>query len=69
MDSIHAIEVNRASVRQLTRHPYLRFEDARAIYTLRRNRFSLHDIEELRAIPTLSDSLLVRLTPYLSFQE
>lgn len=69
MDSIHAIEVNRASVRQLTRHPYLRFEDARAIYTLRRNRFCLHDIEELRAIPTLSDSLLVRLTPYLSFQE
>lgn len=68
-DSIHAIEVNRASVRRLARHPYIRFEDARAIYTLRRNRFALHDMEELRAIPTLSDSLLMRLTPYLSFQE
>ena len=68
-DSIHAIEVNRASVRRLARHPYIRFEDARAIYTLRRNRFVLHDMEELRAIPTLSDSLLMRLTPYLSFQE
>lgn len=68
-DSIHAIEVNKASVRRLARHPYIRFEDARAIYTLRRNRFALHDMEELRAIPTLSDSLLMRLTPYLSFQE
>ncbi|MGN0236045.1 MAG: helix-hairpin-helix domain-containing protein [Paludibacteraceae bacterium] len=68
-DSVHTIAVNKASVRRLARHPYIRFEEARAIYTLRRNRFVLHGMDELRAIPTLSDSLLLRLEPYLSFQE
>ncbi len=67
-DSIHPIAVNHASVHRLQRHPYLRFEQAQALYALRRNRFRLTSIDELRSVACFSDSDIVRLIPYLSFE-
>ena len=67
-DSVRLLRVNSMSVRRLSSHPYLRFEDAKAIYTLRRNRFRLDSIGELKALPTLSDSVIEKITPYLSFE-
>ncbi len=67
-DSVHPIAVNHASVQRLQRHPYLRFEQAQALYTLRRNRFRLSHIEELQSLSCFSDSDIIRLTPYLSFE-
>lgn len=67
-DSVRLLRVNSLSVRRLAAHPYLRFEDAKAIYTLRRNRFTLDSIGELRAIPTLPDSVVEKIAPYLSFE-
>ena len=67
-DSVRLLRVNSLSVRRLAAHPYLRFEDAKAIYTLRRNRFTLDSIGELRAIPTLPDSVIEKIAPYLSFE-
>ena len=67
-DSVRLLRVNSLSVRRLAAHPYLRFEDAKAIYTLRRNRFTLDSIGDLRAIPTLPDSVIEKITPYLSFE-
>ena len=67
-DSVRLLQVNSLSVRRLAAHPYLRFEDAKAIYTLRRNRFTLDSIGDLRAIPTLPDSVIEKIAPYLSFE-
>ena len=67
-DSVRLLRVNSLSVRRLAAHPYLRFEDAKAIYTLRRNRFTLDSIGELRTIPTLPDSVIEKIAPYLSFE-
>ncbi len=68
-DSIRPIAVNHTSVRTLQRHPYLRYEQAKALYTLRRNRFRLSSIDELRSLPEFTPADIERLTPYLSFEE
>lgn len=68
-DSIRPIAVNHASVRTLQRHPYLRYEQAKALYTLRRNRFRLSSIDELRPLPEFTSADIERLTPYLSFEQ
>lgn len=65
---IQTLNVNRCSTAALQRHPYLRFQQAKAIYTLRRQRIRLHSIDDLRSLPDLSPSDLSRLTPYLSFE-
>ena len=65
---IQTLNVNRCSTAALQRHPYLRFQQAKAIYTLRRQRIRLHSIDDLRSLPELTEDDLHRLTPYLSFE-
>lgn len=64
---ITVINVNHSSVERLQRHPYISFTQAKAIYTLRRNRFHLNSIEELAELDCLSETDITRLRPYLSF--
>lgn len=65
---VQAIPVNSCSVERLQRHPYLRFEQAKAIYTLRRRNIKLKSPEDLHALPELSKEDIERITPYLSFK-
>ena len=67
-DSIRPVPVNHSSVQRLQHHPYLRFEQAKALYTLRRNRFKLKSIDELRSLPEFTEQDLERLKWYLSFE-
>jgi hypothetical protein len=60
--------VNNSSTERLNRHPYLRFEQAKAIYTLRRKHIRLTSINDLRTLPELTEDDLLRLEPYLSFE-
>ena len=64
---VETMDVNRCNTAVLARHPYLRYEQAKAIYTLRRKNVRLKGIEELRALPELSDEDIERLKPYLRF--
>lgn len=66
--AIIPLDVNRCSTNALQRHPYLRFNQAKAIYSLRRERIRLHSLDDLRSLPELSDSDLLRLAPYLRFE-
>lgn len=65
--AIRTLPVNRCSKEALQRHPYLRYAQASAIYSLRRKRVRLHSIDELRELPELTDEDVRRLTPYLRF--
>lgn len=65
---IQKIPVNSCSADRLQQHPYLRYHQAKAIYSLRRKNVRLRSIDELRAIPELSPDDLSRLAPYLSFE-
>ena len=69
LDSVKVVplRVNMAHVESLQRHPYLSFEQAKAIYELRRRKIRLKSIDQLRTLDCLSESDLLRLQPYLSF--
>ena len=62
------LPVNSASIDRLAQHPYLRYEQAKAIYTLRRKRFRLKSIDDLHDLPELTQDDIRRIAPYLSFE-
>lgn len=68
-DSVTRMRVNYIGVDKLQRHPYLNFTQAKAIYELRRNKFYLKSIDELRELPCLTEEDIRRLEPYLSFEK
>jgi DNA uptake protein ComE-like DNA-binding protein len=65
---IQPLSVNSCSVERLQRHPYLRYEQAKALYQLRRSRVRLQSIDDLRSLPEITESDFLRLTPYLRFE-
>ena len=65
---VQRINVNTCSIDRLQRHPYLRYNQAKAIYTLRRQRLHLSSIGDLASLPELSPDDLLRLAPYLAFE-
>ena len=66
---IQPISINHASPQQLARHPYLRFEQAQAIYQLRRRKMHLDSIQQLLIIDDFSAEKLQKLAPYLKFDK
>lgn len=67
-DSVRPIAVNRASVDRLQRHPYISYTLAKEIYDLRRRRVRLRQMSDLSDLPHMTDSLSLRLAPYLNFE-
>jgi len=65
---ITPLRINSCDISTLQRHPYLRYEQAKAIYNLRRKQLRLTSLDDLRALPELSDSALQRIAPYLCFE-
>jgi len=61
------IPVNTCSIDRLQRHPYLRYEQAKAIYQLRRKHVRLQSMDELRDLQEMTENDLHRIAPYLSF--
>ena len=70
LDSIivDPLPVNSASLERLQRHPYLSFEQAKAIYELRRRKVRLNSIEALEQLDCFTPEELLRVAPYLSFK-
>ena len=66
--AIEPLNVNVCSIERLQRHPYLRYDQAKAIYALRRKRVRLSSIDDLRSLSALTEEDLHRLTPYLKFE-
>ena len=64
-DSVHKMPVNRMSAGALSKHPYLRFDQAKAVYEQRRRKFNLKTIDDIR--PLIGDSLATKIQPYLDF--
>ncbi len=65
---IQLLPVNSLTASELAQHPYLRFEQAKAIYTLRRKYVYLTSLDDLRTLHELSEKDLQRIAPYLSFE-
>ena len=65
---IERMKVNECSTDRLQEHPYLRYNQAKAIYNLRRKKVKLSSIEELKVLPELTEEDIKRIAPYLSFE-
>lgn len=61
------LDVNHLSVRQLMRHPYLSFYQAKALVEHRQKHGLLSGVSELKQIEGFSDEHIQRLAPYLLF--
>lgn len=61
------LQVNKLTLNQLKRHPYINFYQARAIMDYRRLYGSLKTLEDLRLLNEFSDTDIERLQYYLSF--
>lgn len=71
LDSIEVeqVDVNSCGVKQLMRLPYLRFEQAQAIYDLRRKKMRLDSAEQLLQIKGMDAETLEKVAPYLKFSK
>lgn len=63
------INVNKASIEKLKRHPYIKtFQRAKAIYEYRRKKVKLENIRQLKHLEEFTEEDWVKLEPYLSFE-
>lgn len=61
------MNVNKLTLSQLRRHPYMSFYRARAILDYRRLKGNLHSLSDLRLLEDFSPSDIERLSPYIEF--
>ena len=66
---VNPMNINKVGVQRLSKHPYLRFEQAKAIYELRRKYVRLDSIEQLYELDCLSEEAIKKITPYLNFDK
>lgn len=62
------LDVNHLSVRQLMRHPYLSFYQARDLVEYRQKHGPLSSLDELQLLPSFTPEALDRLRPYVEFK-
>ena len=65
---VRQLNVNKCSVSQLSRHPYIRAEQAKAIYQLRRKHIKIADINQLYKADIFTDEQWQQILPYLSLE-
>lgn len=66
-EPVRRLNINRSSAAQLRAHPYISWMMARQILDYRRMRGAIHDIDDLRLLPTFSAPVRERLRPYLDY--
>ena len=64
---VEKLVVNRSRPEVLSRHPYLSFEQAKAIYEYRRKRIRIKSADELKKIKELKEEDIEKLLIYLDF--
>ena len=66
--ALRKIHINTIPLKQLTKHPYIEYYQARDIVKLRNNGVIFRTADDLMAVPSMTDSTLARLLPYISFE-
>ena len=64
--AVRKLELNRATFRELLRHPYLEYRDVQSLVSFRDFNDNIRSFRELQLNHILPDSLLLRIRPYLS---
>jgi competence ComEA-like helix-hairpin-helix protein len=66
---LNKMPVNKIRPEVLHRHPYLSFEQAKAIYEYRRRHIRIRNVEELYKIDKLTENDIKKLSIYLDFTQ
>jgi DNA uptake protein ComE-like DNA-binding protein len=61
------IEINFSDWEEMVKHPYINSQLANDILKMRSEKGYINNIDRLRDIPYLNDSILWRLAPYIEF--
>ncbi|MCR4659138.1 MAG: helix-hairpin-helix domain-containing protein [Bacteroidales bacterium] len=64
-DSIRQIDMNTVTLKQLIRHPYIDYYQARDLIALRNSGVRFGSVQDLLLSPTMDEATLSRLEPYL----
>ncbi len=64
---LRRLNVNKLSLRQLMRHPYISFYQARAIVEYRKKIGDLKNVDQMQFLEEFSEEDIARLSPYLEF--
>lgn len=66
--SLHRLNLNKASLRQMRNHPYLNFYQAKAIVEHRKRQGRLPNLKSLRLYEEFTEKDLERIAPYVCFE-
>jgi len=65
---MHKISINQADVNTLNKHPYINFQEAKAIVNFRAQHGYFKQPDELLQLILLNDQWLQKIKPYLNFE-
>lgn len=65
--TVHKLNVNKLTLNQLRRHPYLNFYQARDICDYRRVHGPIKNINQLRGSENFTSDVIARLEPYIEY--
>ena len=65
---ITRIRINHLDVNALSRHPYIRYIQAKEIMNHRRLRGPIKKADDLRRLPSFTDKEVERVSPYIDFE-
>lgn len=68
-DSLQHVCINRLSLNELKRHPYINYYQAKAIVDYRRQTGPIHSLDELRLLRDFPQEAIGRLRPYICYDE
>ena len=64
---VRQLNVNRLSLNELKRHPYINYYQAKAITDYRRQHGPLRSLDDLHLLPEFPEASIARLKPYVCF--
>jgi len=68
LNYLHPININNATIDDLSVHPYINYREASDIYRFRKRKGRILDLESLRKKKIFQDSTFNRIKPYLSLE-
>lgn len=65
---IKKININKANIKELARHPYIGYNLSISIYNYRQNHGNYNSIEDLKKLKLINDSIYNKILPYITVE-
>ena len=65
-EKIKKININKATIKEMTKHPYIEFYVAKSIINYRNDKGAFTDVNQIREAKLLYNELYLKIEPYLS---